>query len=134
MTIKAKAKVEKLEEKKETNTKKKTTKAKKITQKEYEKMILDLAKKGLTAEKIGETLRKQGVHPKEFKGKIGKILGDKYINPDLKNVEEKLERIKAHYENNKQDKRAKREKDRIFSQLRNLKLYFKIPIIKKKKK
>ena len=106
------------------NKAKKTTKAKKPTQAEYEKMIFDLAEKGMTAEKIGEVLRNQGIHPKEFKGKIGKILGEKYVNPDLKNVEEKLERIKEHYENNKQDKRAKREKDRIFSQLRKLKKYF----------
>ena len=128
-----KEKVEKPKEKKETTTKKKIAKVKKPTQKEYEKMVLDLAEKGLTSEKIGEELRKQKIHPKEFKGKIGKILGEKYVNADLKNVEEKLERIKKHYENNKQDKRAKREKDRVFSQLRKLKLYFKIPIVKKKK-
>ncbi len=105
----------------------KKTASKKLSQEDFEKKVLELAKKGLTSEKIGEELRKQGVHPKEYKKKISKILGDKYVNPDLKNVEVKLERVKKHYEKNKQDKRAMREKDRIFAQLRKLKKYFKIP-------
>ena len=29
---------------------------------------------------------------------------DKYINPDLKNIKANLEKIKKHYEKNKQDK------------------------------
>lgn len=116
----------------ETETKKvekKETKAKKATQAEFEKKVLELADSGLTSEKIGETLRKQGIHPKEYNKKISQILKekDKYTNPDLKNVEAKLERVKAHYTKNKQDKRAKREKDRIFSHLRKLKIYFGIP-------
>ena len=105
---------------------KKPEKAKKLSQKDYEKKVLELAKKGLTSEKIGEELRKQRIHPKEYHKKISKILGDKYINPDLKNVEDKLEKVKKHYEKNKQDKRAMREKDRVFAQLRKLKKYFKV--------
>ena len=104
---------------------KKVAKLKKLSQKEYEKKVLELADKNLTSEKIGEELRRQGIHPKEYDKEISKILGDKYINPDLKNVEEKLERIKKHYEKNKQDKRAMRDKDRVFSELRRLKKYFK---------
>lgn len=96
----------------------------KISQVEFEKKVIELAKKGLTSEKIGEELRQQGIHPKEYNKKISKILGNKNINPDLKNVGEKLERVKKHYEKNKQDKRAMREKDRIFAQLRKLKKYF----------
>jgi ribosomal protein S15P/S13E len=105
-----------------------TKKKEKLTQKEFEEKIIEFAKQGLTSEKIGQKLKDEGIHPSEYKNKISKILGDKYINPDLKNIEEKLERIKNHYEKNKQDKRAKREKDRIFSQLRNLKKYFGIKI------
>jgi len=107
--------------------KKAMKKQKKLSQKDFEKKVLELAKKDLTAEKIGESLRKEGIHPKDYEKKISKILGesDKYINPDLKNVEEKLERIKKHLEKNKQDKRALREKDRVFAQLRKLKIYFK---------
>ncbi len=107
----------------------KKIKTKKISESEFEKKVIELSKKGLTSEKIGEKLRQQGIHPKEYSKKISKILKEKdfYINPDLKNVEKKLERIKKHYETNKQDKRAKREKDRIFSQVRKLKKYLKIP-------
>jgi len=108
----------------------KSGKAKKISQNEFEEKVIELAKKGLTSEKIGEELRYQGIHPKDYLKKISEILKEKnkYINPDLKNVEEKLERVKKHYEKNKQDKRAKREKDRIFAQVRKLKKYFKIPV------
>lgn len=97
--------------------------SKKISQAEYEKEIIKLADQGLTSEKIGETLRGRGIHPKEYDKKISQILGSKYINPDLKNVEKKLEKIKVHAEKNPQDKRAKREKDRVFSQLRKINLY-----------
>jgi ribosomal protein S15P/S13E len=98
----------------------------KITQKEFEKKVIDLAKQNLTAEKIGENLRQQGIHPKEYKKKISKILkeNDLYVNPDLQNIEKKLEGIKKHYGENLQDKKAKKEKDRIFSQFRKLKKYF----------
>ncbi len=105
-------------------------KSKKISQANFEKKVIELAEKGLTSEKIGEELRKQGIHPKDFTKKISKILKEKekYINPDLKNIGEKLEKIKTHYAKNKQDKRAMREKDRIFSQIRKLKKYFKVAI------
>lgn len=104
----------------------KSLKSKKITQKEFEEKVLGLAEKNLTSEKIGEVLRLGGIHPKEYDKKISKIIGEKYVNPDIKNIEEKLKRVKEHYEKNKQDKRAMREKDRIFAQLRKLKKYHKI--------
>jgi len=105
---------------------KKSQTSKKITSEEFDEKVIDLAKKGFTSEKIGEELRNQGIHPKEHNKKISQILKKKnlYINPDKKNIEEKLERIKKHYEKNRQDKKAMREKDRIFAQLRNLKAYF----------
>jgi ribosomal protein S15P/S13E len=101
---------------------------KKISQSDYEKEILNLAKTGLTSEKIGEKLRKENIHPSEFKKKISQILKENnlYVNPDLKNVTEKLEKIKKHYGSNKQDKRSMREKDRIFAQQRKLKKYHKV--------
>jgi ribosomal protein S15P/S13E len=98
----------------------------KVSQSEYEKKVIELADKGLTCEKIGEELRKQKIHPKDYDKKISKILGDKYVNPDLKNVQAKLERIKAHFEKNKKDRRAMREKDRIFAQVRKIKSYLKV--------
>jgi len=102
--------------------------SKKLSQEEFEKKVVELISKGLTSEKIGEELRKQGIHTKEYNKKISKILGEKnkYINPDMKNIEEKLEKIKKHYEKHKQDKRAMREKDRIFAKLRKIKKYHKV--------
>ena len=91
-----------------------------------EKQVKELAKKDLTSEKIGEELRRQGIHPKDYDKKISKILGNDYINPDIKNISAKLERVKKHSQENKQDKKAMREKDRIFAQFRKLKKYFKI--------
>ena len=98
---------------------------KKISSGEYEKKIAELAKKGLTSEKIGEALRKEGIHPKE-NGKISRILRAKgmYIAPDVKNVEAKLERNRAHYEKNKQDKRAFKDREKIIGNLRKLKKYY----------
>lgn len=103
----------------------KEEKQKKPTLEEYEKKVIELANKGLTAEKIGEELRKNNIHPKEYSKKISKILKDKYTSPDLKNTEEKLKRIEEHLKKNKQDKKAKRERSRIFSQIRKIKKYLK---------
>jgi ribosomal protein S15P/S13E len=115
------------EEKKEEPKEKKTSK---VSQEEFEKKVIELAKKGLTSEKIGEELRKQKIHPKDYNKKISQILkiAKLYVQPDVKNIEEKLERVKKHHITNKQDKRSMREKDRVFSQLRTLKKYFKIPV------
>jgi ribosomal protein S15P/S13E len=109
---------------------KKKEEKKKLTQAQFEKKVLELAEKGLTSEKIGESLKREGVHPKEYSKKISQILKEKekYESPDLKNIEAKLERIKKHYEKNKQDKRSKREKDRVFSQLRRIKKYLGIKV------
>ncbi len=112
-------KSEKIEEKTE------KIKVKKLSQEEYELKIVELAKKGLTSEKIGEELRRQGIHPKEHKKKITKIMQENKIesNTDLKNAEDKLKRIKDHFEKNKGDKRSMREKDRIFSRIRRINLH-----------
>ncbi len=108
----------------------KEKKSKKLSQKEFEKKVLDLAKSGLTSEKIGEKLRLEGIHSKEYDKKISKILKEKdsYEDAELKNVQKKFERIEAHLKKNKQDKRAVREKSRIFSQRRKIKKYLKMPL------
>lgn len=100
-------------------------KAEKLSEKEYEKKVIDLSGKGLTAEKIGEELKKSGIHSKEYTKKISMILKEKnmYTSPELINTEKKLKKIVSHLEKNHQDKRAKREKDRIFSQLNKIKRY-----------
>jgi len=110
---------EKNEQKPEENSKK----AKKVSKEDFEKRVLELAEKGLTAEKIGETLRREGIHPKEFEKKISKILGTKYINPDEKNIQEKLDKLEKHFGKNKKDKRAMRDRVRISAKLKRLKKY-----------
>ena len=122
MPKKSERKKEKIEEK----TKK--VESKKISAPEFEKMVLEFAENGLTSEKIGEALRKRGIHSKEHGKKISKILKEKgkYSNPDIENVGKKLARVLKHIEKNKQDKRAMREKDRIFAQLRILKKHFNV--------
>jgi len=102
-----------------TETSKKT---KKVSKEEFERKILELADKGLTSEKIGEMLRREGIHSKEF-GKISKSLGNKYINPDEKNIQENLEKLEKHLVKNKGDKRAMRDRVRVSAKLRRLKKY-----------
>jgi len=97
--------------------------SKKISQEKYEKKVLELAETGLTAEKIGEKLRREGIHPAEYGKKIAKILGGKYVNPDKENIFKKLSKIQEHFKKNKGDKRAMREKERVSAQLRRLNLY-----------
>ena len=111
---------------KKIKVRKEKVESKKLSDEEFEKRVVDLARQGLTSEKIGESLRREGIHPKEHGKKISKILIAKnaYENPDLKNVKVKLEKIKKHFEKNKQDKRSMRDKERVFSQLRKLKIYF----------
>lgn len=111
---------------KEQKAEEKTEGKKKLSQEEFEKKVLELAGKGLTSEKIGETLRRGGIHPREYNKKISEILKkeDKYVVPEIKNIEEKLEDIIKHAEKNRQDKRALRDKDRVFAKLRRAKAYF----------
>ena len=119
----------KSERKKEkTEVKSKKIESKKVSASEFERMVLELADQGLTSEKIGEALRKQGIHSKEHGKKISKILKEKgkYSNPDIENIGKKLAKVLKHIEKNKQDKRAMREKDRIFAQLRILKKHFNV--------
>ena len=88
---------------------------------------MELSKKGLTSEKIGEALRKMGIHPGKY-GKISRILKEKgvYHISEVKNIEQKLANLTNHKEKNIQDKRSMRERERIFSLLRKQKRYHKL--------
>jgi ribosomal protein S15P/S13E len=116
-------KKESMKEKKE-----KKPENKKLSKEEYEAKVLELAQQGLTSEKIGEALRKENIHPKEHKLKISRILrtNKNYIQPDLKNITEKLEKLRSHAGKNKQDKRALREVVRVAAQLRKFNQYYKV--------
>ena len=107
--------------------KEKKSETEKISLEEFKSRVIELAEKGMTSEKIGEFLRHQGIHPKEY-GKISRILKEKglYHIPEIKNIQEKLERITRHKEKHIQDKRAMRERERVFSLLRKQKKYHKL--------
>jgi ribosomal protein S15P/S13E len=117
-------KTEQIEEVQEEKAEEKPV-VKKLPKEHFEKRVLELAEAGLTSEKIGEKLRSEKLHPQEY-GKISKILKEKgkYIQPDVKNLETKLEKIRSHAAKNKQDKRAIRERERIAAQLRRMKNFF----------
>jgi len=80
----------------------------------------------LTSEKIGEALRKKGIHPSEHSIKISKILRKHglYSSPDLKNIQTKLDNLDKHFQTNKQDKKAKKDREKIYGNFRKLKGYF----------
>ena len=84
----------------------------KYTKDEVEAIILKLADKGLTAEKIGLVLRDQYGIPKVkiYNLKISKILKEKnkYQEPTNINLKIKLQKIIDHYKKNKQDKTSER--------------------------
>ncbi len=112
---------------KEKNKKTEKTDVKaKISEEDFERKVKELSEQGLTSEKIGEKLKKEEIHSNDYKKKISEIMGNKYSPPDLINIQKKLEGIHKHIEKNRQDKKAIREKDSIFSQLRKLRQYFKI--------
>ncbi len=117
-------KSEKTEEKSAPDEEKKAE-LKKPSLEEYEKRVIGLAKEGFGSDKIGEKLRKEGIHTREYNKKISKILKEKelYSNPDLKNIQKKLESLEKHYQKNKQDKRALKDRERIYGNYRKLKAY-----------
>ena len=120
--------MEKKKSKKKAPEKEPNKKVSKLSDKDFEKKVMTLAKEGLTAEKIGESLRKEGIHPKEHGKKISSILIENgaYQSPDLKNIEEKLKKVVRHHEKNKNDKRAMREVVRVSAQLRRLRKYLRV--------
>jgi len=84
----------------------------KYSSEEVKAIILKLANKGMTTEKIGLTLRDQYGIPKTklYGFKIKEVLKekDKYDDPNVKNLKTNLDRIQLHYKKNKGDKKAER--------------------------
>ena len=99
----------------------------KTDKKEIEAIIVKLAKKGLTSEKIGLILRDQyGIPKAKITGdKISTILKDNnlYKDSNIYNLEKKEEELKKHIEKNNQDKKSKRALTIINARIRKLKKY-----------
>lgn len=84
----------------------------KYTEEEVKGIIIKLGNKGMTAEKIGLTLRDQYGIPrvKLYGFKIKEVLKekDKYEDPNVHNLKKSLDKIINHYKKNKGDKKAER--------------------------
>jgi len=82
------------------------------TQEEVKAIIIKLANKGLTSEKIGLVLRdRYGIPKISLYGlKIKQVLEEKekFQEPTVINLKNKLDKIIKHYEKHKHDKRAER--------------------------
>ena len=83
-----------------------------LTLKEIEKIIIELAEQGMSAEKIGLVLRdKYNVPRLKLHGKrISQVLKENKMpsQPDLSNLTKKVEKLEKHISKNKQDHTASR--------------------------
>lgn len=82
----------------------------KYSEEEVRNIILKLAEKGMTAEKIGLVLRDQYGIPKVklFNLKIKEVMQDKFVEPSVINLQNKVGRLEEHNKKNKQDKKSDR--------------------------
>ncbi len=84
----------------------------KYTEEEVKQIIIKLANKGMTAEKIGLTLRDQYGIPrvKIYNLKIKKVLDEKglFEEPTIKNLQKKSENLSKHMNSHKHDQVGKR--------------------------
>ena len=82
----------------------------KYSENEVKSIILKLAEKGLTAEKIGLVLKDQYGIPKVklYNFKIKDVLKDEFQEPTIINLQKKVETIILHNQKHKNDKKAGR--------------------------
>ena len=82
----------------------------KYSENEVRSLILKLADKGVTAEKIGLILRDSYGIPtvRLYKLKIKDILKEKFQEPTIINLEKKVQKVENHHIKHKQDKKAAR--------------------------
>ena len=82
----------------------------KYTEEEVKAIIIKLANKGFTAEKIGLNLRDQYGIPKVklYNLKIKKVLNDKYKDPNILNLSKKVDNVESHFKKHNHDQSAKR--------------------------
>lgn len=99
----------------------------KYTEEEVKQIIIKLANKGLTSEKIGLVLRDQYGIPKVslYNLKIKKILEEKNLfeDPTLKNLKNKSEKLNNHMRLNSHDQVGKRSQTITKSKLKKIQEY-----------
>jgi small subunit ribosomal protein S15 len=109
----------------------KTEEIKEETKKEkpdIEKIIIELAKQGITSEKIGLILKqKHNIKnvKKETSKKISQILKENnlYVDADIKNLNERISKLNKHISKNKHDYVTKRITPIKSSELRRFEKY-----------
>lgn len=98
----------------------------KYTENEVKAIILKLANKGFTSEKIGLILKNQyGIPKVKLYGiKIKNVL-DNFQEPTTINLGKKIEKINEHFKKNRGDKKAERSltitKAKLIKRLKNIK-------------
>lgn len=109
--------------KKKVKTEKKT-----ISNAELEKLVLEMAKT-MDPSQIGNKIKREyGVTIKAVSGKVGKLLSKNKSKPfpeDLKNVVEKMKKLKAHVAKNMGDKKVSRSIHTTEGRIRKLATYYK---------
>ena len=82
----------------------------KYSEEEVRALVVKLADKGFTAEKIGLVLRDQYGIPKVslYGIKIKEALQDKFQEPTILNLQKKIEKVTEHNKKNKGDKKSDR--------------------------
>ncbi|MBR9704906.1 hypothetical protein GOV12_05825 [Candidatus Pacearchaeota archaeon] len=97
----------------------------KYTKKEIEAIIVKLANKDMTAEKIGLTLRDQYGIPKVklYDIKIKEVMGDKYKDQNTINLNNKIDAITLHNRKYHGDQKAKRQLNIAKANLKKRKEY-----------
>ena len=106
----------------------------KLKYEEVEKLVVEMAKKGVALEMIGLVLRDQyGIPTTRIYGKkLGQILKGHGLEQksDYIHVSKKLEALKKHLEKNKHDKKSKRALAILTGRIEKLKRYYKINLRK----
>ncbi|MBI2630396.1 hypothetical protein HYW76_04820 [Candidatus Pacearchaeota archaeon] len=95
--------------KKKTENKEET--APSLSNEDAEKLVIDMGKQGITAEKIGLKLKQDYNIKAKISGiDIGKILkkNNLFQDPDITNLKKRVEMLKKHVEKNKKDQKTKR--------------------------
>jgi len=103
---------------------------KKLSKEETEKLVLEMAKKGMSSAKIGLVLKKEYGVPKAkyVVGKIEKLLVKnkmgKQMPEELSNMIDKAKKLRKHFEKNKKDMSAKRGILVVEAKIRKRAAYF----------
>jgi len=94
----------------------------KLSREKYEELVIDLAKQGLTNEKIGLIIKKDHkIVPRSYE-KIGKVLKKHNLESksDTINLKRKIDMLTKHSLTNKQDKTFKRSLSKKSAKLRKI--------------